>query len=75
VGRCWAKNVNGLRTQKKKEGGLLGRKRSLGWARGQEAGGCGDGLEQRLGQKEGKGKVCSFLFFKFLFPPKTNKQI
>jgi hypothetical protein len=36
--------------------------------------GCGDGLEQRLGQKEGKGKVCSFLFFQFLFPPKTNKQ-
>jgi hypothetical protein len=54
VGRCWAKSVSGLRTQKKKEGGL----------------GCGAGLENRDGLKGENGewrekeKFFFFLFFK-----------
>jgi hypothetical protein len=58
VGRCWAKSVSGLRTQKKKEGGP-------------HAGlGCGAGLENRDGLKGENGecrekeKFFSFFFLK-----------
>jgi hypothetical protein len=46
VGRCWAKNVNGLRTQEKMEGGLR-----VGL-------GCGAGLEAACG----KGFGLSYFF-------------
>jgi hypothetical protein len=58
VGRCWAKIVNGLRTQEKKEGGLR-----VGL-------GCGAGLEAACGK--GFGLSSSFFFQNPI--PFLNKQ-
>jgi hypothetical protein len=63
-GRCGLRARLGWRQQR------LGRKGELGCARGgKEMGCCGVGLVRE------EGKVCFFFFPKFLFPPKTNKQL